>query len=287
MEPTSEQRPSLKEKSPGEEHSGFELKPVIDFYTLNAERILALLPLPNDSNLEYPIEQRQNIHLTPSDISSLLNLFPSSFKQRTELRNGGTFIGIPTTYFARDSTPGDIRVTDKVEEALSPTAFATAYADSNTDENGIVSCHIGLAKLPDIIPTDVKKIIQSHAIIHEGTHSITSHLLENETLKIKLPSGEVISGKKCIERIALVAEKYRPMSHYTSGYRKADQLFNDLPESERTLAMEEELCEMVAAHLLGFVFAEDDLQRQFEPFKGREDLVPLIEDFLKAEEIVE
>lgn len=265
--------------------SGFDLKPTIDFYTAYQDYILPKLPSPSQKPLGFQIKNAEHIHMPPGEIKAGLDLFPPVFYSRTRL-HGGSIIGIPETYFSKDSALGKPAVTYDVKEAIAKTAIATAYAYAYMNENGKSVSDIGFARIPDIVPAPVRKIIHAQGLLHEATHTMTTPLLTGAGRSLRLPDGEVIKGDEFImKRFASIAEKYSPMSHYASAYRKPGQKFSEIPSDIRRLAVEEELCESVAAYLLGFVFCDDEPERNFDPFRGREEMRSLLASYLSAEEL--
>ncbi len=258
--------------------SGLDMKPTIDWYTANSGNLIGMLPLDRQVPPPFPLQDTPHFHVTSGEVSALLGLFPPQALKRSRL-NTGSIIGKPGLYFAKGATSEAIKTTPDPVQALSGTAIIPSYTDNTRwQQTGAPSSDVWLFELPTSITPAVKRIIHAEGLVHEVGHTIATQAFYNKKYALRLPSGEVVSGLDFMLRFAEAAERYDPVSHYSSFYRKPGEEFTG------KLPIEEELVETIAARLLGFAYS-DNPSRRLDPLADRQELIPMVDDFLNAQEI--
>ena len=256
--------------------SGVDMGATIAWYTINKNIFSDCIPLGTDS-LPFPVTDIQHSALNQEEIAAIVNLFPPQAIARSILQNNGSIIGKPTRYFAQDATPEKITTTSEISNALSPTAIIPSYTDNDRwKETKKPTSDIWLFEIPNHIDPEVRRIIHAEGLVHELAHTLVTQILYSEEYKLKLPSGKIVDGYDYLINFASAAEKHPPISHYSSFYRKDGEEFKALP------AIDEEIVETIAAHLLGFVFCQDE-ERRLDPLADRREIQSLIDDFLHVE----
>ncbi len=263
------------------EISGLDMKQTLAWYKNSG---IELPPLPSDEDFPCPIENEESVELSSQELGALFSLFPENARKRSILRK---VVGQPTTWFHKDSTPEKPTPTTEPTEALSPTAIVPSFIDySPWGELKVPTADVWLYKLPDNIPENVKKIILAEGFIHEIGHSITTPAIYGKDYKLKFPDGRIVDGMDAILEFAELAEKHPPISHYASTYRGPENKFeSDKPDYDAMTAINEEISETVAAHLLGFSYCGFDARGK-DPFADRPEIKKFIDSFLNAELVV-
>lgn len=257
--------------------SGLDMAPTIAWYTANRDLLTSKIPMAVETHMPFKASGSERFALTPDEVSGIILRFPSQAIGRSRLNNEGSIVGKPTLYFSKGATPDNIITTSDESDALSPTAIIPSYIDNTRwRQTGTPSSDIWLFQLPETVDPVVRRIIHAEGLAHEFAHSFATQALYTENYRLKLPSGETVDGFEYLLTFAQTAEKYSPMSHYSSFYRK------DGEEFKNNVAIEEELVETIAAHLLGFVFCADE-KRRLDPLVDRPDIKDMIESFLGAE----
>ncbi len=261
------------------ETSGLDMGETLEWYRTSGIKLPAN---PSDANLDYPVENKDLIELSGRELESLFSLFPKNARNRSILRK---VVGQKTTWFHRDSTNEQPISTTNQKEALSPTAIIPSYIDYTPwRESKIPTADIWLYKIPqNIVPENVRRIILSEGFIHEVGHSIVQPAFYTDDYTLKFPDGKLVNGQDVILHFAELAEKHPPISHYASTYRGANNKFeSDKPDYNVKTAISEEMCETIAADLLGFAYCGDD-SRGRNPFADRPEVRDFIIEFLNAE----
>ncbi|MEK7644072.1 MAG: hypothetical protein AAB390_02095 [Patescibacteria group bacterium] len=258
------------------ETSGLDMGATIEWYR-NSD-----IELPRDhANLENPIENGDLIELTEAELGGLFFLFPENARRRSILRK---IVGRSATYFDRDSTGDKPITTNDAKRALSPTAIVPSHIDYTPwTESGTPAADIFLCQIPEDIPEKVRRIIISEGFVHEVGHSIVQPAIFVEEYNLRFPDGRIVSGFDAILQFAEMAENHSPISRYASTYRGENNKFeSDQPGYNVNTAISEEMCETIAAYLLGFAYCGID-ERSKNPFADRPEIKDFIRDFLNAE----
>lgn len=260
-----------------ETNSGLDMKQTLDWYAANNDQILQRLPNPNvEEDLEYPLVDEENIDLSKPEILALINLFPKNAQERSIL---DTIVGKPETWFDRKSTgETQIPTTNKID-SISETAIVPGYTYYKVGEGTAWLADIWLYKMGDALAPDVKKIVLSQAFVHEFAHTITASELYR-SVPLKLPDGRIVNSKEFLEEIADKLLALPPISHYASAYRDDEGKYI---EKTKTKAQDENIAELVTAHLLNFSYREDDMELGLNPTADRVDIDGDIRSYLKAE----
>lgn len=257
--------------------SGLDMAPTIAWYTANKDLLSSKIPGAIEGSMPFETSGSEHFALTTNEVAGVIDMFPPQAIARSRLHNEGSIIGKPTLYFAKGATPENITTTPHEQDALSPTAVIPSYIDNaRWRQSGVPSSDIWLFQLPDTIDPSVRRIIHAEGAAHEFAHSFATQALYSDNYQLRLPSGEIVDGLEYLLTFAQIAEKYPPISHYSSFYRKVGEEF------ENKAAIEEELVETIAAHLLGFVFCHDE-KRRLDPLSDRADVKEIVENFLRAE----
>jgi hypothetical protein len=260
------------------ETSGLDMEKTLEWYKSSG---VELPPIP-EKDFTYPLENKEFIELSDQELGGLFSLFPESARSRSILRK---VVGQPTTWFHRDSTSEQPQPTTNEADALSPTAIVPSYIDYTPwGELKVPTADIWLYQTSqNVVPENVRKIILSEGFVHEVGHSIVQSALYIDDYTLRFPDGKLVNGLDAILHFAELAEQHPPISHYASTYRGINNKFeSDKPNYNVQTAISEEMCETIAAYLLGFAYCGDD-SRGKNPFADRPKVKIFIRDFLNAE----
>lgn len=256
--------------------SGLDLKGAIDFYRRNSAELLKRLPGDaNNTDIQYDLDKPDCMAVTPSQINALINLFPRQARERFYV---DAIRGYPTVYFRRDYAPGR-EVTFDATEAISETAIVPSFIPDHPDG------HIGIFRIPEsVIPEEIiRRIIHSQGLVHELVHSLAKRAKSQGTEQIQLPSSRIVNTKDYLLGLREILEEHAPISAYSSAFRLPNGKLDD-NEGRLFQSIDENLAEIVTAHLLGFSFCDDD-SRGLNPFADRKGLVKLAQDYLSARKV--
>lgn len=247
--------------------------------------LIASNPVPKDIT-----DPEHLLLLSQDEIDRLWGLFPDAARKRavhSTVRSEGT------RWFS-DVHSLPPATTEELGKALLPTAFALGHTSEYPTWDGKRSTDtIILNQVPDTsgFSLEARRISQAKVFVHEAAHTIINPefltVLKNEDDVIFIqPDGRTIGLLDFFAKFAETAEKYPPISNYSSNYRNPDNTFK---ESDLRYAIAEELCDSIAAYLLGFSVNPErpstpDLT--FSPFAGREDVRNLVEDYLGADRAI-
>ncbi len=260
-------------------NSGLDMRKTLEWYNTSG---IKLLPCPNDKHLPYPLEDRDLIELSGREMGGLFYLFPERARKRSILRK---VIGQPASWFHRDSTSEQPVSTTNQADALSPTAIIPSYIDYTPwGELKVPTADIWLYGISHgAAPEEIRKIVLSEGFIHVVGHSIVQPALYVDDHTLRFPDGKLVNGLEAMLLFAELSEQYPPISHYASTYRGRNNKFeSDKPNYNVKTAISEEMCETIAAHLLGFAYRGDD-SRGRNPFSDRPEVRSFVIDFLNAE----
>ena len=261
--------------------SGFDMGKTIEWY-LSSRPVLPVIR--TDSDLPHPIENQHLIGLSAGELGGLWNLFPEQARARSIMRK---VVGQPATWFHRDSASGKPVPTTSIAEALSPTAIIPSYTDYGPwRESGTPAADVWLYEIPAAAaPPYVRRLILAEGFIHEVGHTLVQLALYADGHALQFRRRHV-AGLDALCSFAKLAERHPPVSHYSSAYRRAENRFaGDGLDQTRKTAISEELCEAIAAHVLGFAYCGDDVwgRDHFNPFGDRPEIEDFVRDFLQAE----
>ena len=232
------------------------------------------------SSFPYSMVNMAGITLTESDMHRFSFIFPEKARARSILKR---IVGQPQTWFHKDSEPSNPKPTTTADEALSPTAIIPSYISYNRwQETGDPQADIWLYKLDTTIPERVRTIITIEGFVHEYAHSIIAPALYCEGYNLRLSPERIIQGEALLSFFAEAAEQHPPISHYSSEYWEDGRLRKNPDGSVSKTALNEELAETITAHLLGFVFCDDE-KRRLDPLGDRPRVKELVDVFLNAE----
>lgn len=257
--------------------SGLDMRGTLDWYESSG---VEMPPIP-EMDLSHPVENQELIELSKREMGGLFALFPENARNRSILRK---VVGQSPTWFHRDSTSEQPKPTTNEAEAMSPTAIVPSYIDYTPwDELEVPTADIWLYKIPQNVASEkVRRLVLAEGFVHEIGHSIVQPALYVGEHSLKFPDGKIVNGLEAMLHFAELAEKYPPISHYASTYRGSNNKFeSDNPNYVKT-AISEEMCETIAAHLLGFAYCGDN-SRGKNPFADRPEVRDFVRDFLNAE----
>ena len=261
--------------------SGFDMRPTIEWYAQNYQRLNNAVPSPNDHAppaFEYNVSEGI-CWLTLPKISALIDLFPLPAQARSILASVSVK---PPLWFHRDSVEHGPKPTTNMSEALSPTAIIPSYIGyTAADKTPGYLGNIDLYEIPNISPF-ISRLVHAQCFVHEFGHSI----LKAEAFwdaeiwgprpKLRFPNGRLVDGDEVLAEYRTLADAHPPISHYATAYVPEGRL-----KTESSVPVEEAMVEAMAAHLLGFAFRTDG--SGLEPFQDRQPLRQYITDFLMAE----
>ncbi len=228
--------------------SALDMKETIIFCEKHKDKLLSKLPKSN-KQFPYEIKNENHVQLDRNIINGILNLMPEKVRDKS-IFNG--IIGKSKHYFHKNSTsPSNMTDTPHIEDSISKTAIVPG---KSSGEN------IYLYEM-DLDP-NLRNIVLAQAFAHEYLHSMNYN--EDEILNF----GEL-------------AEKYEPISTYSSFYREKSNEFYGCDLDTVKGSVEEELAESVAAYLLGFAFGNDD-KKNLDPFKDRVEIKEYVKSLLEG-----
>lgn len=240
------------------------------------------MPEIPEMDFPYPLDHRKLIGLSERELGGLLSLFPDNARKRSILR---VVVGQPAAWFHQDSTSEQPKITTNPAEALSETAIVPSYIDYTPwNELRVPTADIWLFKIPQTaVSPKVKKLVLAEGFVHEIGHSIVQPALYVRDHTLKFPDGKIVNGLEAMLHFAELAEQHSPISHYASTYRGPNNKFeSDKPNYNVKTAISEEMCETIAAHLLGFAYCGND-SRGKNPFADRPEVRDFVRGFLNAE----
>jgi hypothetical protein len=269
-----------KHESSSEQYktSGLDMRETLDWYRNSGVE----MPSIPEMDFSHPVENQELIELSEREMGGLFALFPENARNRSILRK---VVGQSPTWFHRDSTSEQPKPTTNEAEAMSPTAIVPSYIDYTPwDELKVPTADIWLYKIPQNAASEkVRRLVLAEGFVHEIGHSIVQPALYVENHSLKFPNGKIVNGLKAMLHFAELAEKHPPISHYASTYRGSNNKFeSDNPNYNVKTAISEEMCETIAAHLLGFAYCGDN-SRGKNPFADRPEVRDFVRDFLNAE----
>lgn len=259
--------------------SGLDMGETLDWYKNSGVR---LPKIRVNRLLPHRIENGDLVELSDRELAGLFYLFPKNARKRSILRR---VVGLPNTWFHKDSTNELPIATTNQDEALSPTAIVPSSIDyTPSKELKIPAADIWLYKISqNAVPEDVRKIVISEGFIHELGHSIFQPAIYSESHILKFPDGNLVDGLEAVLKFAELSEQHPPISHYASTYRGNNNKFDsDNPKYNVNTAISEEMCETIAAYFLGFSYCGDD-SRGKNPFADRPEVKDFVRNFLNAE----
>jgi len=272
-----------------------DMSGTIEFYRTIAgyatQRLTALFNSQGWNRTEYEqtghkiFDSDQKIRLTQNEIYGLLNSIPLPARERAEI-NG--IYGKPDLWFSKSGA--QVPTTD-ISEAISPTAIIPSYRDNR---EGKESAQVHLFGLDRVIREGhvddlTAKIMHAEGLVHEYVH-ILNWLGKREFYDgmpsapdLKFPDGKIVSALDAFVEFGNLMERHSPISHYSSFFWKPEggEIIT-LNDSDLILAIDEELCESVAAYMLQFVFTPDQ-KGTTEPFADRPRILEFVENYLYAE----
>ncbi len=263
-----------------EKINGLDMGKALEWYA--AEGIKLDMP-PLGGPLPYSIENSGLIELSEKELGALFRLFPKNAMASSILRK---VVGRPEAWFHRDSTLEQPRTTTKREEALAYTAIIPSFTDySPWKGQKTPAADIWLYRIPsEAASKEVRRIVCAEGFIHEIGHTIIQPLWE-EGYKLRLSDGKRVEGFDVMFRFAELSEQHPPISHYASTHRGDDNKFESKnSEYNVKTAISEEMCEAIAAYLLGFVYCGDD-KRGKNPFADRPEVEDIVKEILQAERV--
>jgi len=258
--------------------SGLDMRETLEWYKSSGIE----MPKIPEMDFFHSVENQELIELSEREMGGLFALFPENARKRSILRK---VVGQSPTWFHRDSTSEQPKPTTKEAEAMSPTAIVPSYIDYTPwGELKVPTADIWLYQIPqNASPENVRKLVLSEGFVHEVGHSIVQPALYIEEHTLKFPNGKIINGLEAMLHFAELAEQHSPISHYASTYRGPNNKFeSDKSNYNVKTAISEEMCETIAAHLLGFAYCGND-SRGKNPFTDRPEVKDFVRDFLNAE----
>ncbi len=268
--------------------NGLDMSPTIQFYERNKAKILARMPkVDYDSGSGYAIETESPSDVNEHEIASIVNSFPREFLKRSILEK---IVLKPSLWFKEDPavSSGD-PTTQNHSEAVFPSAIIpgyTGYRGENTGNEGwrLDSAQIDLYKIAlgeyGCDESDVRKVISLQALAHELAHTvITPELSTANHREIIMPGSDIaVPAIEEIIRYGNLTEKHEPISRYAGNYRKN---FSSEDANKALTAINEDLAETIAAHLLNFSSCGNDA-RGLNPMADRPEVRKFVEDYLNA-----
>ncbi len=267
--------------------SGLDMGPTIEWY--EREKPISESAMSSSAiclGFPYIIKGQEHIHLDPKkdmNLPLLYYTFPENARKRSVITQ---VTGKPSLWFHRDSIPEAPIPTNDVTEAISPTAIIPSYANMGTWlQTGVPSIEIELYEIPENIASPyAREVIHAEGFVHELAHTIVNPAVFLADEKLKIPGRVVNAQDYVLGEFVEMAERHLPVSHYAAFYRNGDGTFVEDPRFGTRVAVSEELCETIAAYLLGFAYCGDD-ERGKRPFEDRPEIQLFVDSFLNAEQV--
>ncbi len=265
-----------------------DMKKTIDWYQRNGLTFARCVGDVIDAvDSGYQLHNTELIPLSQKEIHFVCNLFPQASRDRSIVTS---ISGEEPLWFSKASTPtfDGLRTTPKRDEALSPTAIIPSYADYSVwQKGGPPSADIKIYRIDDdLAPAHIRKLIAAQGLVHELGHGIVAPAAYIKDYQLELSEGRKMSGLDFLTAFANCAEEHPAISHYASFYRGPQNKFTSPQQGYNELvAISEEMCESIAAHLLGFSFRTDIMQRNVDPLFDRPKVKWFVQEFLNAKRI--
>ena len=262
---------------------GFDLGPFLEWLEQSSDMVNTVingLKTARKDRVCLEIHGKDHIPLSRSEINCVLNRFPASAQARSV---AARIRGQPALWFAKGTTAASIKTTPKIEEALSPTAIIPGYTGNIIWTPEAKLQEITLYAIPGV-SMKVAKCISAYTLCHEYTHTLLNPLWYNgdKPYVLELPDDgnppQPMDGVEFLRRFANECNDYDPVSHYAAAYHP---LPADPTDPRFFASVSEELCECVAAHLMGFVY-RGRRSRALGPLDDRPPVQWMVERFLRA-----
>lgn len=225
---------------------------------------------------------KHNLDVAPipdagADIGEFLKLLPEQARERAILRNV-SFAG--PMWFDKETSNYHLATAIDKNNAISPTAFAPSYTHFTDIKNPAVSlADISMFRIePDAVSARARRVIEKWCMLHELGHTLVFPANYVEGYSLQMPDGKVVHGADLMFEFASIAENHAPITRYSSFYREKDNKFGG---PFIATGIDEELCESIAAHQMGFAFCGDEF-RSFNPFNDRPEVKEFVSNFLNA-----
>lgn len=256
---------------------GFNLGPVLNWLEANKQKVAKKLcwlehPEGGDYRLAHSPEHLQ---LTSKEIGDTILRFPLAARKRSVLSR---ILGMPPTWFAAGTIPEDIHVTTDRNQAMSPTAIVPGKTDTIVWDGTSKEQEIKLYEIPGV-PLVIAKYMLVHTLMHEFAHTLLNPICyNNDPYVLEVQGATGYEGFALLMMFAEEASSHPAISHYSAAYRPIPD-----PDDKRFIARAgEELCESVAAYLMGFIYCDDEV-RCWDPFADRPVVKLYVEHFLNGE----
>ena len=210
--------------------------------------------------------------LSKEELLGLISLFPTVARDRSFLRN---ITASPAIWVSSGTGASDITTTKDITNALSPTYLLPGYTASPIWS---VDDHQNEIILFDLAGVDkaVARIILAKSLIHEFAHTIVNQLWYVQGYALMI-SGQRQAGRDILTRFATLAREHTAISYYAEAYAPLPTFL----DSANIMMVIEELCECIAAYIMGYSYCAD-YQRCLDPFGDRPEILAFVIDFLNA-----
>jgi len=252
------------------DNNGLDMSRTIEFYERNKESLLARLPNYKGNALSYSVANKELISLSYEQIQAVIDSFPEEARNRMLPY---TIMGRNKSWFHKiPKKNGYPRATKDITQRVSDMAIIPLYISyAPWGRTGKPSAVVALYDLEDTISPEARRIILTEGLAHELGHALVIPELFLPERNLILSDGREVIGKEFVNGFKDIAEKYGPISTYSSSFWKDGKVNN----------LNEELAENIAAGLLGFASCGNE-QRGLNPFADRPEIKARIEQFLNA-----
>lgn len=220
----------------------------------------------------------EDFGLHRDDLVQTFSCFNPGFWQRSTF--AGLYFDWPC-WFTQDFVYGDKQaITKLVPEALSLThcvpAFTNIVPELRPDPTVDYGSFVILYQLGCDVSPDVRRVVAIECILHELTHTLITPMVYGSRQPphiLLMADGSTCSELALVDTfIAGMNQIGVSISHYSEGYK------DEMDISPLT----EEVCESVAALMLGFAFRSADDTFNFNPFGDRGNMLPQVENLISA-----
>lgn len=266
--------------------NGYDLSATLAWYAAHQQEILRRLPgQSQDVNSRYLFKPASDgsTEFNLVAIKVVMNRFPVAARTRMHFK---LLTMTPPHWYTTRSLPGRPSAYHYIEQAFSPTAMATSYANPGNGEVGLYELGIDLApEIRWIVHVQALTHALAHMIIWNdlwhGENSATDKGLIQRVFVMKGEGGreEQIEVFRWLSDFRTCANHTYPISQFAANFYGDDGLvLKTSPSFQPIFAV---LSECVAAYLLGMAFRTDGTG--LDPFGKNKELRQMVRDFLLAE----
>lgn len=180
-------------------------------------------------------------------------------------------------WFHRVTKPSMFHMTYHVAEALSPTAiFLSTAAHRHANDRWVTDVTLYDPPHGIVKSKSVRRLILQQASMRELAYSMVMPDLYDKRREIVLSNGSIVEARDCLIRGSPLFNTLPPISLRASSF-----CVNVSDWGKMLTALSENMCEAIAAYLLGFAYQPEG--DSLVPFAGRDKMYWFVQEYLLAE----